>query len=97
MKRITFLLAGLLLFLALPSLGLADCAPLGRMDRWVIKEDGSVIFYAGNVALGTVSLQNCTVNPASVINFPAPSVCEGDEILVDGQKCTVASLTVPES
>ncbi len=97
MKRITFLLAGLLLFLALPSLGLADCAPLGRMDRWVIKEDGSVIFYAGNVALGTVSLQNCTVNPSSVINFANPSVCEGDEILVDGQKCTVASLTVPES
>ncbi len=95
MKRI--FLVGLLLLIFLPGLVFADCAPLGRMDRWVIREDGSIVFYSGNVALGTLSLQNCTVNPASVINFPAPSVCEGDEILVDGQKCTVASLTVPES
>ena len=97
MKRRSIILMGLLLFLSLPGLVFADCAPLGRMDRWVIREDGSIIFYAGNVALGTVSLQDCTVNPSSAINFPNPSVCEGDEILVDGQKCTVANLTVPES
>jgi hypothetical protein len=97
MKRKTILLMGLILFFCLPSLGFADCAPLGRMDRWVVQENGSIIFYAGNVALGTVELQECTVNSTSVINLPAPSVCDGDEILVDGRRCTIASLKVPES
>ncbi len=97
MKRMTFLLAGLLLFLALPSLGLADCAPLGRMDHWVVQEDGSIIFYAGNVPLGTVELADCTVDSNSKISLLGASVCDDDEILVDGERCTIASLNVPES
>ena len=97
MKRKTILLMGLILFFCLPSLGFADCAPLGRMDRWVVRENGSIIFYAGNVALGTVELQDCTVDSNSKISLPGESVCDTDEILVDGKRCLILSLTVPGS
>ena len=97
MKRRPIFLMGLLLFFCLPSLGFADCLPLGRMDHWVVQEDESIIFYAGNVALGTMELQDCTVDSNSKISLPGASVCDGDEILVDGERCTIISLTVPES
>jgi hypothetical protein len=97
MKRNGIFLMGLLLFFCLPSPGFADCAPLGRMDRWVVQEDGSIAFYAENTPLGTVELEDCTVNSSSVIQFLAPSVCDGDEILVNGERCMIASLNVPES
>jgi len=97
MKRKMILLVTLFLFFCLPSPGLADCAPLGRMDHWVVQEDGSIIFYAGNVALGTVELEDCTADSNSKINLPGASVCDNDEILVDGERCTISSLTVPES
>ncbi len=99
MKRKLILTVALLLFFCLPSLGFGDCAPLGRMNHWVIQEDESIIFYAGNVPLGTVELQDCAVNSSSVIRFLSGSdmVCEDDEILVDGERCTIFTLTVPES
>jgi hypothetical protein len=93
MKRKSILLVGLLLFLCLPSLGLADCAPLGRMDHWIVREDGRVIFYAGSVPLGTADL-NCDVDSTSTITLLQDSVCDGDDILVNGQRCSIISLTV---
>jgi hypothetical protein len=97
MKRKPLFLVALLIIIGFPSLGLADCVPLGRMDHWVVKGDGSIIFYAGNVALGTVELQDCTVDSNSKISLPGESVCDTDEILVDGERCTILSLIVPES
>ncbi len=97
MKRKTILLVALVIFSCLPNLGFADCAPLGRMDHWVVQDDGSIIFYAGNIALGTVELADCTADSDSKINLLSASVCDDDEILVDGERCTIASLNVPES
>lgn len=97
MKRKTLLAIAVLIIICFPTLGLADCAPLGRMTSFVVQEDESIIFYAGNVALATVELQDCTVDSNSKISLSGASVCDGDEILVDGGRCTILSLTVPES
>jgi hypothetical protein len=94
MKRKPILLIVLLLFYCLPNLGFADCTELGRFTRWVVQDDGSIIFYAGNVPLGRVEL-GCTVDSSSNIGLLASSVCDGDEIIVNGERCRIASLTVP--
>ncbi len=94
MKRTTILLVALVLFFCLPHLGFADCTEIGNFDNFRVQDDGSIIFYTGNAALGKVQLQDCTAGPASDIRLPGLSVCDGDEIMVDGQKCTILSLTV---
>jgi hypothetical protein len=96
MKRITIHLVALFLFLCLPNLGFADCTDLGSFNRWVVQDDDSIIFYYGNVPLGIVELQDCTADSSSTINLLESSVCEGDEILVDGERCTILNLTVGE-
>jgi hypothetical protein len=89
------ILVALVLFFCLPSLGFADCAPLGRMDHWVVQNDGSILFYGGNTLLATVEVQDCTVSSSSKIRLLGSSVCDGDEIVVDGERCRILSLTVP--
>ncbi len=95
MKQKPILLIVLLLFFCLPNLGFADCAPLGRMNHWVVQDDGSILFFAGNAPLANVNLQDCTVDSSSNIRLLAGSVCDGDEIVVNGERCRVMSLTVP--
>lgn len=94
MKRWIILLVGLFLFLCLPDLGLADCVDLRNFNRFYVQDDGSIIFYYNNVPLGTVELQACTANSSSNIRLLKSFVCQGDEILVDGDRCTLLSVTI---
>ena len=94
MKRKMILLIGLFLFFCLPNLGLADCTGLGNFNRFIVEDDGSIIFYYNNVPLGRVELQVCTVDSSSDIRLLKDPVCDNDEILVDGERCTIMSLTV---
>ena len=97
MKRKTILLIALFLFFCLPNLGFADCTEPGNFNRFVVQDDGSIIFYYNNIPLGTVELQDCTVDPSSEIRLLQGSVCDNDEILVDGERCTIMSVTLPGS
>jgi len=96
MKRKTILLFGLFLFFCLPNLAVADCTDLGNFNRFYVQDDESIIFYYNNVPLGTVELQACTVDSSSNIRLIKSFVCNNDEILVDGESCTIMSVTVPE-
>jgi hypothetical protein len=96
MNRKMIILIGFCILFFSPHLGFADCTELGNMNRWVVKEDGSVIFYSGNVSLATVTLQDCNVSSSSNISLLKSSVCDGDDILVDGQRCTILTLNVGE-
>ena len=94
MKRKMILLVGLFLFFCLPNLGSADCVDLGNFNRFYVQDDGSIIFYYNNIPLGTVELQDCTADSSSNIRLLKTSVCEGDAILVDGENCTLLSVTI---
>ena len=94
MKRKAILVIGFFLFFCLPNLGLADCTELGSFNGFIVQEDGSIIFYYNNVSLGRVELQDCTVDSSSEIRLLQGSVCDNDEILVDGERCAVMSVTV---
>ncbi len=97
MKRKTILWLGWVLLLVFPGLGFADCTELASWDRFILRQDGGVIlFYLQNIYLGTVSLQDCKVLPSSKIDLLKSSVCSGDEILVDGKRCLIESLTINE-
>ncbi len=95
MKQMAVLLMGLFIVF-LPSLGSADCTGLGRMNRWVVQDNGSIIFYYNNVVLATVELQDCTLSSSSRVDLLKDFVCQGDHISVDGETCTILSLTLGE-
>ena len=96
MKRKKILLVGLSLFFCSPNLGLADCTELANFNRFYVQDDGSIIFYYNNIPLGKVELQDCTVDSTSEIRLLKGSVCDNDEILVDGERCTIMGVKVPE-
>ena len=52
------------------------------------------IFYSGTAPLATVELQDCTADSSSNIQLLKGFVCEGDHIMVDGEPCTILSLTL---
>ena len=97
MKGKTILMIGFFLFFCLPNLGLADCTGLGSFNGFIVQDDGSIIFYYNNIPLGKVELQACSVDSSSEIRLIKSSVCDNDEILVDGERCTIMSVTLPGS
>ncbi len=97
MKRKTILMVMAFLSFCLPNLGLADCTDLGNFNRFIVQGNGSIIFYYNNIPLGTVELQVCSVDSSSNINLIKSFVCDLDEILVDGERCTIMSVKVPDS
>jgi len=97
MKIKTIFLVALFLFFCNPNLGLADCTDLGNFNRFYVQDDGSIIFYYNNIPLGKVELQACSVDPSSNNRLIKSSVCDNDEILVDGERCTIMSVTLPGS
>jgi hypothetical protein len=95
MKRNFLLKASLLvLFLLVPAnLLLADCIPVAGYDRFTV-EGSTIILYVAGVA--TVKFDvNCPVQQTSKINLLKGSVCDGDDIEIDGSKCSILTSTLP--
>jgi hypothetical protein len=80
------------LFSSVPAF--ADCTDLSLMTNWYVQGDQSIIFYRGNSPLAQVDLEDCTVNASSTIRFIKTYVCDGDQIMVDGQACNIMAVTL---
>jgi hypothetical protein len=73
----------------LPTLALADCADLGGYNSFVLSRGNTVVLYAGSTPTGQFDVQNCDVQPQSRILLLKSMVCDGDEVVIDGNRCTV--------
>lgn len=92
-KTTLILLSFSLLFLA-PSLAMSDCTDFTRMTSWSVLGSQSIIFFAGNSPIATVNLQGCTVDYSSNIRVIKRYMCDGDNILVNGQECAIWTLSL---
>ena len=79
------------LFLLPPNLVLADCVNIGGFSRFSL-QGVTVILYAGSGPVARFDLQNCEVQPTSQIDPIKTDVCDGDEILIDGSRCTMMEI-----
>jgi len=84
----TFLCLGILL--TLPSLTLADCADMAGFTRFSVTGN-TVTLYSGNTPSVKFDAQ-CDIQPTSKLELIKGYVCDGDEVLVDGSKCTVLNV-----
>lgn len=89
MKRNVFILMCLGVFLIFANLASAGCQDLGGYNTFVISRGNTIILYAGSTPVGQFDLQSCDVQPQSRILLLKSMVCDGDEVLIDGNRCTV--------
>ena len=89
----TIILLGLAILLLLPTLASSDCVDLGRSTGWYIREEHKVIFYAGTRPLASLDIPGCTINSSSDIRLIKNYVCDEDNIIVDGEKCSIMTVS----
>jgi hypothetical protein len=89
MMRNFLILIWLGIFFILPNLVTAGCQDLGGFSSFVISRGNTVILYAGSTPVGQFDLQSCDVQPQSRILLLNTMVCDGDDVVIDGSRCTV--------
>lgn len=92
MKKNILILVCFGMFLFLPGLVLADCDDLGGYTNFVLQGYNTVVLYAGSTPMGQFDVQSCNVQPRSTILLIKSMVCDGDEVMIDGTRCTVMNV-----
>ncbi len=93
-RRLRILLYALFMFLS-PSIAGADCASVRFFNNFYVLADGTLILYYFSNPLAFVDLQDCTVEPTSEIRLLSSYICDNDHILIDGDVCTIMTVTLP--
>ncbi len=90
MERNILVLVCLGLLLAVPGLALADCADIGGFSSFSV--DGTTVtLFARNKPFVKFDVQ-CGIESTSKLQLIKGYVCDGDEVLVDGSKCTILNI-----
>ena len=92
MKRNLFILLCLTMVLQLPSLSSAECTNIGGFTNFSLVGNNTVILYAGASPVARFDVLDCSVQPTSSIQLIKSDVCDGDEILIDGSRCTMMEI-----
>ncbi len=90
MRKPIFIFLCFGIFVALPSLALADCADMAGFTSFSVSGD-TVTLYSGSTPSVKFDAQ-CDVEETSKVQLIKGYVCDGDEILVDGSKCRVMNV-----
>lgn len=85
------------ILLILPNLALSDCTDFGRVTSWYAQDESTMIAYRQNTPVAKIVLRDCKVNTSSNIRLLKTYLCDGDNIIVDGQECAIMSLTSASS
>jgi hypothetical protein len=91
MKKNILILVCLGIFLVLPNLVLADCADLGGFTSFSVTGGNTVTLFSGNTPFVRFDVQ-CDIQQTSKLQLIKGYVCDGDEVLIDGSKCTILNV-----
>lgn len=92
MKKNLFLGLGLGIAFLLPSLSSAECTNIGGFSNFLLEGNNTVILYAGSSPVLRFDVMDCSVQPTSKIQLIKSDVCDGDEIMIDGSRCTMMEI-----
>jgi hypothetical protein len=54
--------------------------------------NNTVILFAGSSPVAQFDVLDCSVQPTSRIQLMKSDVCDGDEIMIDGSRCTMMEI-----
>ncbi len=92
MKKSLFFALGLGIVLLLPSLSSAECTSIGGFNNFSLEGTNTVVLYAGSSPVLRFDVMDSSVQPSSRIQLIKSDVCDGDEIMIDGSRCTVMEI-----
>ncbi len=92
MKKIWFFTIFVASIFLVPNLGSAECTAIGSFNSFALEGYNTVVLYIGTMPVIRFDLQNCEINPGSVIRVLQTNVCDGDEIEIDGVNCTMMEI-----
>ena len=81
------------LLLFVPSLGLADCLSIRDVTGWYIEGAHSITLYRGMAPIAYLDVPYCNIRDNSTIRLNKAYLCDGDKILIDGEECTLVSVS----
>ena len=85
-------MTGLVAIFLLPNLSSAECTSIGYFSSFFLDGPSTVILYAASKPVLRFDVLDCTVQPSSKIQPLKSDVCDGDEIMIDGVKCTMMEI-----
>jgi hypothetical protein len=71
---------------------LAECTNIGGFSNFSLVGNNTVILYAGSSPVARFDVLDCSVQPTSKIQLIKSDVCDGDEIMIDGSRCTMMEI-----
>ena len=83
---------GLGIVLLVPNLSLAECTNIGGFTNFSLVGKNTVVLYAGSSPVAQFDVLDCSVQPTSKIHLIKIDVCDGDEIMIDGSRCTMMEI-----
>ncbi len=92
MKKMIFFMIFLAAIFLVPNLGSAECMDIGSFNSFALEGYNTVVLYIGTMPVVRFDLQDCEINPGSVIRLLQTNVCDGDEIEIDGFNCTMMEI-----
>ena len=91
MKKNILVLVCLGILLVLPNLVLADCADIGGFTSFSVTAGNTVTLYSMNTPFVRFDVQ-CSIQSTSRLQLIKGYMCDGDEVLVDGSRCTILNV-----
>ena len=94
MKKNIFFPLCLFIFFLVPSLTSAECTSIGGFNNFSLEgtNKNTVVLYVGSRPIVRFDVQGCSVQPSSKIQLIKSDVCDGDEIMIDGSRCTMMEI-----
>ncbi len=92
MKKNLYLALCLGIVILLPNLSSAECTSIGGFSNFSVEGTNTVVLYAGSSPVARFDVLDCSVQPSSKIQLIKSDVCDGDEIMIDGSRCTMMEI-----
>jgi hypothetical protein len=92
MKKNLFLALCLVIIFLLPNLSSAECTSIAGFSNFSLEGTNTVVLYAGKLPVARFDVLDCSVEPSSKIQLIKSYVCDGDEIIIDGSRCTIMEI-----
>jgi hypothetical protein len=92
MKRNILILSCLGIFLFFPRPASAECVDAAGFTSFFLTGQATIVLYAGSIPLAQFDVPDCVVLPSSQMQLLKGSICDGDEILIDNERCVIIAV-----
>jgi hypothetical protein len=80
------------ILLLLPGLAWADCMELGGFTSFTLEGENTIVLYVGSAPYAKFDVADCDVQSTSTIQLLKSYMCDGDELLIDGERCSILNI-----